>query len=65
MRITNRKNRELLNLSLVVIITIIFSLFSLSIGFLDKILKAVGLDRNKLQLDLDKATKKHLMKINR
>ena len=37
MRITNRKNRELLNLSLVVIIAIIFSLFSLSIDFLDKI----------------------------
>ena len=36
MRMTNGKSRELLNLSLVVIITIIFSLFSLSIGFLDK-----------------------------
>ncbi len=37
MRITNRKNRELINLSLVAIITIIFSLFSLSIDFLDRI----------------------------
>jgi len=37
MRMTGRKNRELLNLSMIVIITILFSLLSLSIDFIDKI----------------------------
>jgi PAS domain-containing protein len=37
MRMTRKKSRELLNLFIIVIVTIIFSLLSLSIDFIDKI----------------------------
>ena len=39
MRMARNKNRELLNLSIIVIIAIIFSLVSLSIDFIDKVVK--------------------------